>query len=124
MTRFIAYRQFIGFATGISCGGEVANLLIFVLTQDIFRRYAAHILNHDRYIDDSFVIWTSTAVVATAPFAELNALDTNSADFYYQLFDSYFSGFDHFQRTALKTEAHFKHKVLSKTYESLLIHAI
>ena len=71
------YRQFIGFATGISCGGEVANLFIFVLTQDVFRRYAAHILNHDRYIDDGFIIWTGTAAVAAALFAELNALSTN-----------------------------------------------
>ena len=48
-----------------------------MLTQDVFRRYAAHILNHDRYIDDGFIIWTGTAALAAALFAELNALNTN-----------------------------------------------
>ena len=71
------YRQFIGFATGIACGGEIANLFIFALTQHVFRRYAAYILNHDRYIDDGFIIWTGTAALATAMLAELNALNVH-----------------------------------------------
>ena len=71
------YRQFIGFATGILCGGEIANLFIFMLTRDVFRRYAAHILNHDRYIDDGFIIWTGTAALAAALFTELNALNVH-----------------------------------------------
>ena len=41
------YRQFIGFATGISCGGEVANLFVFLLTRNVFQRYARYISNHD-----------------------------------------------------------------------------
>jgi hypothetical protein len=39
------YRQFIGFATGISCGGEVANMFIYVLTRHVFKRYKPYILS-------------------------------------------------------------------------------
>ena len=71
------YRQFIGFATGISWGGEVANMFIYVLTRHVFKRYKPYILNHDRYIDGGFIIWTGTAALAAALFAELNAMNTN-----------------------------------------------
>ena len=71
------YRQHIGFATGIACGGEVANLFIFVLTRHVFQRYTAYILNHDRYIDDGFIIWIGTAALAAAMLAELNALNVH-----------------------------------------------
>jgi hypothetical protein len=76
--RFVpSLRQHIGFATGIACGGEVANLFIFVLTRHVFQRYTAYILNHDRYIDDGFIIWIGTAALAAAMLAELNALNVH-----------------------------------------------
>jgi hypothetical protein len=71
------YRQFIGFATGISCGAEIANLFIYVLTRHVFKRYEAYIVNHDRYIDDGFIIWTGSALLAAELFAALNALNVN-----------------------------------------------
>ena len=43
------YQLFIGFATGISCGGYIATLFVYVLTHDVFRRYVALIIDHDRY---------------------------------------------------------------------------
>ena len=68
------YRQFIGFATGIACGAEVANLFIFVLTRFVFYRHRQHIRLHRRYIDDGFMIWRGTAAQAAAMMAELNAI--------------------------------------------------
>ena len=71
------FRQHIGFATGISCGAEIANIFIFVLTRHVFARFGEYILNHDRYIDDGFIVWTGTALMAGTMFAQLNALDSN-----------------------------------------------
>eukprot|EP01052_Picozoa_sp_SAG31_P031756 SAG31_NODE_3402_length_4313_cov_7.421690_2_plen_597_part_00 len=68
------YQQWIGFATGIACGAEVANLFIFILTRFVFSRYSDQIRAHQRYIDDGFIIWKGTAAAAEQLFAELNAL--------------------------------------------------
>jgi hypothetical protein len=71
------WRQFIGFATGISCGAEIANLFIYVLTRFVFRQYDQHISLHRRFIDDGFILWSGTKDAALAMFAELNALNSN-----------------------------------------------
>jgi hypothetical protein len=71
------WHQHIGFATGIACGAEVANLFIFALTVAVFARYAQFIHLHKRFIDDGFITWRGTAAAARAMFVELNALDAN-----------------------------------------------
>ena len=73
----MCWHQHIGFATGIACGAEVANLFIFALTAAVFARYAHCIHVHKRFIDDGFIVWRGTAAAARAMFAELNALDSN-----------------------------------------------
>ena len=70
------WMQRIGFATGISCGAEVANLFIYVLTRFVFRRHEEHISLHRRFIDDGFIMWTGTWDAALAMLAELNELDS------------------------------------------------
>ena len=71
------WRQFIGFATGIACGAEIANLFIFVLTRFVFRHYDEYISLHRRFIDDGFMLWSGGHATALAMFAALNALDPN-----------------------------------------------
>ena len=71
------FQQIIGFATGISCGAEVANIFIFALTAAVFARYARYIAYHRRVIDDGFLLWTGTRAMALAMFAELNAINRN-----------------------------------------------
>jgi hypothetical protein len=71
------YRQHTGFATGIACGAEIANIFLFVLTRHVFARFGDYILNHDRYIDDGFIVWTGTALSAATMFSQLNSLDPN-----------------------------------------------
>eukprot|EP01052_Picozoa_sp_SAG31_P054454 SAG31_NODE_14506_length_802_cov_111.297297_1_plen_195_part_01 len=68
------YQQHIGFATGIACGAEVANLFIFILTRFVFARYANSIRTHRRYIDDGLIIWRGTAAAAAALFQDLNSI--------------------------------------------------
>eukprot|EP01050_Picozoa_sp_SAG11_P010692 SAG11_NODE_1086_length_5931_cov_2.593450_4_plen_526_part_00 len=68
------YHQYIGFATGIACGAEIANLFVFVLTRFVFSRYSEHFSYHRRFIDDGLMIWTGTRATALAMFAALNAL--------------------------------------------------
>eukprot|EP01050_Picozoa_sp_SAG11_P003502 SAG11_NODE_199_length_12635_cov_104.801771_5_plen_393_part_01 len=70
------WRQHTGFATGIACGAEVANLFVFVLTRFVFARYSEHIFYHRRFIDDGFIIWTGTRAQAEMMFSKLNALNT------------------------------------------------
>eukprot|EP01050_Picozoa_sp_SAG11_P024266 SAG11_NODE_5116_length_1658_cov_24.830019_1_plen_139_part_10 len=68
------YHQFIGFATGIACGAEIANIFVYVLTRFVFARHNADIQLHRRFIDDGLILWTGTRATALALFAELNAL--------------------------------------------------
>ena len=71
------WRQFIGFATGISCGAEIANLFIYVLTRFVFRRYEEYISLHRRFIDDGIILWSGSKQAALAMFTDVNALDIN-----------------------------------------------
>eukprot|EP01050_Picozoa_sp_SAG11_P011555 SAG11_NODE_1233_length_5450_cov_5.983368_1_plen_199_part_10 len=68
------YHQFIGFATGIVCGAEIANIFVYVLTRFVFTRHNADIQLHRRFIDDGLMLWTRTRATALALFAKLNAL--------------------------------------------------
>jgi hypothetical protein len=52
-------------------------MFIYVLTRHVFKRYKPYILNHDRYIDDGFIIWTGSALLAAELFTALNALNVN-----------------------------------------------
>ena len=58
------WRQHTGFATGIACGAEVANLFVFILTRFVFARYSAYIFYHRRFIDDGLLVWTGTRAQA------------------------------------------------------------
>jgi len=71
------WRQHIGFATGIACGAEVANLFIYVLTRFVFRRHQEYISLHRRFIDDGFILWTGTRDAALEMLTELNQLDSD-----------------------------------------------
>ena len=71
------WHQHIGFATGIACGAEVANMFIFILTRFVFLRYAKYTTLHRRFIDDGFMIWHGTHAAALNMFQELNALNPN-----------------------------------------------
>eukprot|EP01051_Picozoa_sp_SAG22_P007682 SAG22_NODE_549_length_9239_cov_7.477899_8_plen_516_part_00 len=68
------FKQFIGFATGIACGAEVANLFLYILTRFVFNDFADSIRTHRRYIDDGFVIWRGTRARAEELFTRLNAI--------------------------------------------------
>jgi hypothetical protein len=56
----VIYHQILGFATGVACGAEVANIYLHELLRDIFMAAAAHIHVYRRFIDDGFIIWKGT----------------------------------------------------------------
>ena len=71
------FHQTVGFATGVSCGAEVAHIFLEELFATTFARYAHLSVYHRRYIDDGILIWSGTVEQAHQLFAELNAADEN-----------------------------------------------
>ena len=50
------FHQIVGFATGVACGAEVANVYIHELLRESFERTSQHILLYRRFID-GFLLW-------------------------------------------------------------------
>eukprot|EP01050_Picozoa_sp_SAG11_P017152 SAG11_NODE_2435_length_3365_cov_3.390386_3_plen_464_part_01 len=71
------WKQHIGFATGIACGAEIANLFIYALTAAVFARFSNMIDYHRRFIDDGFILFTGTLQQAHDLFTALNSLCTD-----------------------------------------------
>ena len=51
------YRQTVGFATGVACGAEAANLYLWAMERHQLRRYSANLALFMRYIDDGCGVW-------------------------------------------------------------------
>jgi hypothetical protein len=56
------WKQFVGFATGVACGSEVANLFLFALFEPVFSdpRFMKYLIYNKRYIDDCVLIWSGS----------------------------------------------------------------
>ena len=69
------WKQFLGFATGVACGSEVANLFLFALLEPVFSdpRFMNYLIYNKRYIDDCVLIWSGSTELLRVMIAELNA---------------------------------------------------
>ena len=69
------WKQFLGFATGVACGSEVANLFLFALFEPVFSdpRFTNYLIYNKRYIDDCVLIWSGSTELLRVMIAELNA---------------------------------------------------
>ena len=66
------WRQIVGFATGVGCGAEAANIYLHELLRDAFAAVSTHILLYKRFIDDGFIIWTGSRAAAEEFLTQLN----------------------------------------------------
>ena len=65
------FYQILGFATGVTCGAEAAD--IHELLREEFRKVSAYIHTYKRFIDDGFMIWTGTIFRAEQFLHDLNS---------------------------------------------------
>ena len=70
----IVWKQFIGFATGVACACEVADIYLFVSLTPFFERHVPTNTKHFRYIDDGCLPnWMGSRDAAIACFDDINA---------------------------------------------------
>ena len=65
--------QKIGFATGVSCGTQVADVFLEMLFRPVFTQYREYITVLKRFVDDGWLIWRGPAATAVEMFDTLNA---------------------------------------------------
>lgn len=67
-------QQFIGFATGVACACEAADIYLDVTLMPFFARHVPPLTQHKRYIDDGCLPnWTGSYASVTACFGDINA---------------------------------------------------
>ena len=66
------FYQILGFATGVTCGAEAADLYLHELLREEFMKVSAYIHTYRRFIDDAFLIWTGTVYRAEQFMHDLN----------------------------------------------------
>jgi hypothetical protein len=71
------YYQHVGFATGVACGSEVANIYLHELLRSSFIAVSDHLHVYQRFIDDGKFIWSGTRSAAEC---FLTGLATDFAD--------------------------------------------
>jgi hypothetical protein len=70
----IVQKQFIGFATGVACACEVADIYLFVTLEPFWRAHVPRPTQHYRYIDDGCLPnWMGSSASAVACFDDINA---------------------------------------------------
>ena len=67
------FYQILGFATGVTCGAEAADIYLHELLREEFGKVSAYILTYKRFIDDGFMIWTGTRFRAEQFLHTLNS---------------------------------------------------
>ena len=66
------HHQILGFATGVACGAEVANIYLHELLRELFMAYSAYILVYRRFIDDLVLVWKGPRAAAEEFLYKLN----------------------------------------------------
>lgn len=67
-------QQFIGFATGVACACEAADIYLDVTLMPFFARHVPPLTQHKRYIDDGCLPnWTGSYASVAACFGDINA---------------------------------------------------
>ena len=66
------FHQILGFATGVVCGAEVANIYLHELLRELFMAYSAYILVYRRFIDDLVLVWKGPRAAAEEFLYKLN----------------------------------------------------
>ena len=77
----IIYKQLIGYATGVACGGECAHIYLEESLAAVFSRHSQHVMFHRRYIDDGFVIFSGSFEQFCALRDELTSIDPVNLQF-------------------------------------------
>ena len=66
------FYQILGFATGVTCGAEAADLYLHELLREELMNVSEYIHTYRRFIDDAFLIWTGTVYRAEQFMHDLN----------------------------------------------------
>ena len=79
------WRQILGYATGVACGGECAHLYLEERLAPVFARFAMFLLLHLRYIDDGVLIFRGSRAQLDILIAELRAIDPVNLQFTFEV---------------------------------------
>jgi hypothetical protein len=79
------WRQILGYATGVACGGECAHLYLEERLAPVFARFAMFLLLHLRYIDDGVLVFRGSRAQLDILIAELRAIDPVNLQFTFEV---------------------------------------